>query len=89
MVLRDTKGLIKATALTLFNERGVSHISGNTIAEHCGISKGNMHYHFRTKQDIILALFADIVAEVSGSWREDTDQPPSNIWPKCSSANWR
>ena len=75
MPLRDTKGLIKTTALRLFNERGVGHVSGNTIAEHCGISKGNMHYHFRTKADIILALFRDIVAEITVGWRQDERQP--------------
>ena len=75
MALRDTKGLIKAGALKLFNERGVGRVSGNTIAEHCGISKGNMHYHFRTKQEIIQALFQDIVAEIGLDWRQDEDQP--------------
>ncbi len=75
MALRDTKGLIKATALRLFNERGAGRVSGNTIADHCGISKGNLHYHFRTKQEIIKALFQDIVAEMAVSWREDENQP--------------
>jgi AcrR family transcriptional regulator len=75
MVLRDTKSLIKSTALRLFNERGVGRVSGNTIAEHCGISKGNMHYHYRTKQEIIQALFQDIVDEMAVSWWQDENQP--------------
>jgi AcrR family transcriptional regulator len=75
MALRDTKGLIKATALCLFNERGVGRVSGNTIAESCGISKGNMHYHFRTKSEIIRALFQDIIDEMALSWWEDESQP--------------
>ena len=75
MALRDTKGLIKAAALGLFNERGVGRVSANTVAEHCGISKGNLHYHFRTKQEIILALFQDIVAEMAVSWWQDENQP--------------
>ena len=75
MTLRDTKGLIKTTALSLFNERGVGRVSGNTIAEHCGISKGNIHYHFRTKAEIIQALFQDIAAEVTADWLQDEKQP--------------
>ena len=67
MALRDTKGMIKATALRLFNERGVGSVSANTIAEHCGISKGNMHYHICTKPEIIKALFQDIVDEMAVS----------------------
>jgi AcrR family transcriptional regulator len=75
MTLRDTKGLIKTTALALFNEHGSGKISANSIAERCGISKGNLHYHYRTKDEIFEALFDDIVAEMAVSWSQDEDQP--------------
>ncbi len=75
MVLRDTKGLIKATALRLFNEYSAARVSANTIAEHCGISKGNLHYHYRTKAEIVQALFLDIVAEMADGWWEDESRP--------------
>jgi AcrR family transcriptional regulator len=75
MASRDTKALIKTTALKLFNERGAGHISTNTIAENCGISKGNLHYHFRTKQDIVIALFQDISEEMAQDWGGDEMQP--------------
>lgn len=75
MALRDTKGLIKTTALALFNEHGSGKISANVIAEHCGISKGNLHYHYRTKDDLVEALFDDIDGEVAVSWWQDENQP--------------
>lgn len=75
MASRDTRALIKTKALQLFNKRGVGRVSTNTIAESCGISKGNLHYHFRTKQAIVQALFQDIADEMEQDWGGDEMQP--------------
>lgn len=45
------------TALTLFNESGTGPISTNHIAQALGISPGNLYYHFRNKEEIVLAIF--------------------------------
>lgn len=44
-------------ALTLFNEHGERNISTNHIANHLGISPGNLYYHFSNKDEIIIQLF--------------------------------
>ncbi|MGE0581322.1 MAG: TetR/AcrR family transcriptional regulator [Steroidobacteraceae bacterium] len=75
MSSRETQALIKDGARTLFNARGTAHVSTNAIAKHCGISKGNLHYHYPTKQELILALHQDIAAEMEASWRDDSRQP--------------
>jgi len=58
----QTQNRILDAALALFNEKGVSKVSVNRIADTGGISRGNLHYHFRTKEEIIAALF-DRMAE--------------------------
>jgi len=75
MATKETTTQIKAVALRLFNDFGTAAISSNRIAEECEISKGNLHYHFKTKQEIIRALFADVVGEVEGGWSHDAESP--------------
>ena len=55
----------------LFNEHGTAAVSTNRIAEHCGISKGNLHYHFQNKQEIIRFLFQRMVEEMDAGWYRD------------------
>ena len=53
----STRERILDTALALFNERGTAAVSTNHVAAACGISPGNLYYHFRNKEEIIRALF--------------------------------
>ena len=57
-----TRQKILDTALRLFNQDGTADISTNHIAEACGISPGNLYYHYRNKQEIIRELFQRMYA---------------------------
>ena len=68
---RETQKLILDTAIELFNEHGTKVVSTNRIADDCGLSRGNLHYHFRSKEEIIQTIFQTIDKEMNQSWHED------------------
>ncbi len=59
-----TKDKILRTALGLFNNEGESAVSSVDIASVMGISPGNLYYHYKGKDEIIVELFADFEEEI-------------------------
>lgn len=56
MATDDTTRRVLDAALELFNERGVGTVSTRAIAKRAGLSSGNLHYHFPTKEAVVRAL---------------------------------
>jgi AcrR family transcriptional regulator len=75
MPSQQTQQRIVATAVELFNEYGTAAVSTNRIAEACRVSKGNLHYHFRNKQEIVQQAFRQIVTVMSEEWIRDPQHP--------------
>jgi len=71
MATRATQFRILQAAVELFNEHGTAAVSSNRIAERCGISKGNLQYHFRNKREIIYAVFQQALGEMDAGWYKD------------------
>lgn len=58
MASPNTRDRILQTSLALFNANGLAPVSTHKIAAEMGISSGNLHYHFKTKQLLVERLFA-------------------------------
>jgi len=62
--MNSTKERILKTALTLFNNYGLPKVTLRTIAKEMGISQGNLNYHFKKREDIITALYYELVEQI-------------------------
>jgi AcrR family transcriptional regulator len=78
MATRQTQKRIVDSAVHLFNEYGTGPVSTNRIADYCGLSRGNLHYHFRNKQEIIQYVFQAIVDKMNSGWSSDPQRPTLN-----------
>ncbi|WP_422136962.1 TetR/AcrR family transcriptional regulator [Endozoicomonas sp. ALD040] len=70
-----TRDRILDKALELFNDRGERAVTTNHIAADLRISPGNLYYHFRNKDEIILALFQRLIDNIAASMVIPEDRP--------------
>ncbi len=62
--MNGTKQKILIKSLELFNSKGIYKTSLRTIANEAGISVGNLQYHFKKREDIIEALYFQLVKKM-------------------------
>lgn len=62
----DAKTKIKKTAIKLFNENDSLSITTNHIAKEAGISPGNLYYHYKNKEEIILDIYMELSSNFVG-----------------------
>ncbi|MEZ5004762.1 MAG: TetR/AcrR family transcriptional regulator [Chitinophagales bacterium] len=60
--MSQTKTRILKTALFLFNKDGYSNVTIRNIATELKMSSGNLNYHFRKREEILEALYFEMVA---------------------------
>jgi AcrR family transcriptional regulator len=79
---RRTRQRILDVTLGLYNALGEPNVSTSLIATELGISAGNLHYHFRKKDELSAALLEQFVAELDAllppaGWRADNVE---DVW---------
>lgn len=66
----------------LFYIKGYNQTSFADVADEIGISKGNLHYHFRSKDDLleaIIALRMQIIKNNLAQWDEEFPEPKDKL----------
>lgn len=76
----NIKEVILEKTAALMEENGIDSISLANIADACGISKGTLYYHYRTKEDIffdILDRYLNQQEELLLLWMNDQSKDTS------------
>lgn len=63
MIEQDTKAQILTTAMAVFTQKGFTKASMNDIVRASGLSKGGVYWHFKGKDEIIIAIFEQFFTE--------------------------
>ena len=75
--MRNTKKKILDTSRLLFNELGYSQVTIRMIALKLNMSSGNLNYHFKKREDILEALYFEMVLEFDERIRRLDNQTAS------------
>lgn len=59
---QGTRSRLLAVGRRLFAERGFAGTSTEEVVLQAGVTRGALYYHFRNKQDLFRAVFAEVVA---------------------------
>lgn len=74
-----TKDKILQTALKLFNEKGYNNVTTRDIAAEMQISAGNLHYHFKHSEELIIHFFIHLKLEMDNLLETLKNIPKKNL----------
>jgi AcrR family transcriptional regulator len=63
MTEHESKAQILATAMSVFAQKGFARTSMNDIVRASGLSKGGVYWHFKSKDDLVTAIFDQFFIE--------------------------
>jgi AcrR family transcriptional regulator len=64
---------ILQAALGCFSAKGYHAATMDDLVEASGLSKGSLYWHFKSKQEVFLALFDAFCAELFAAWDADAE----------------
>lgn len=60
----DTRARIQEIAVQLFAEQGYDKTSLREIADQLGVTKAALYYHFKSKEEIVVATVQDFLSDI-------------------------
>lgn len=77
--MSTTKEAIIIATKQLFAERGYENVTLRDVAAECGISPGNLSYHFHTKEDLVTEVMGEVYEELNESLALSTDETVKDL----------
>jgi len=72
-----TKQKIILRAIAAYNAQGVTNVTSRDLADSLGISHGNLEYHFKNKEELLIAIYKQMRKDISEVYEEqDIDGDP-------------
>lgn len=79
--VEDTRRALIAAARDLFTTAGFQATLTEEIVRNAGLTRGALYHHFRDKEDLFAAVFAEVADEVEQSLiRRSTSPDPVSAW---------
>jgi AcrR family transcriptional regulator len=75
----DTRERILSAARVLFTERGVQQTSLRDIAEHLGLTKPALYYHFDSREALLASLVQPLMDDCEAFVSERAGAPPPEL----------
>jgi AcrR family transcriptional regulator len=70
---------IVAAAVAVINEQGIQNLSLSEIEKKIGMSRGQLTYYFKTKEDILLAVFDRLIFLMCEQHGDQSEHPFANL----------
>ena len=74
-----TKEVILYVSGQLFMDKGFQATSTRDIAENSGITQPNLYHHFKTKEEIYIAVLEKLSAEIKQELEELVSKPTGSL----------
>ncbi len=68
-----TKQKIILRAIAAYNAQGVTNVTSRDLADSLGMSHGNLEYHYKNKEALLMAIYKQMRKDISEVYEEKVD----------------
>lgn len=85
---KNNRQRILDAGVELFNQSGTVATTTNHIARHLNISPGNLYFHFKNREAIILELFQKLCDSIYEAWNNENKISPDEFVGRSFEVFW-
>jgi AcrR family transcriptional regulator len=81
-VSEERKAQIFQAALACFNRKGYHRTTMDDIVAESGLSKGALYWYFKSKKELFISLFEEVIGQLGQAWAEIAADGEANATDK-------